>query len=86
MDGRVIVQHERIDDMPIYLKWGLTVFNRVGFPVIVCAWLAYQQFISGKELTKAVQDFKEVMTQVRDTLEQQNRLLRRSHKGMTDGV
>lgn len=74
--------HERMDDLPAYMKWGLTLFNRVGFPVLVCCWLAYQQFISGKEIVKALQDFRETMIAVKDTLDQQNRILRR--KGRDD--
>lgn len=74
------MQHERTDDMPTYLKWGMTFINRVGFPIMVCVWLAYQQFVQAKETVKALQDFKEVMLSVKDTLEQQNRILRRNGK------
>lgn len=72
------MNHERTDDMPVYLKWIMTFINRVGFPIMVCIWLAYQQFVSGKETVKALHEFKEVMMSVKDTLEQQNRILRRS--------
>lgn len=71
------MQHERQDDLPQYLKWFMTFINRVGFPIVVCAWLAYQQFVSGREIVKALQDFKDVMASVQATLEQQNRILRR---------
>jgi hypothetical protein len=74
------MNHERMDDLPQYLKWGMTFINRVGFPILVCAWLAYQQFVAGKETLKALQDFREVMIQVKDTLEQQNRILRHRSK------
>jgi hypothetical protein len=70
------MNHERLDDLPPYLKWIMTFINRVGFPVLVCIWLAYQQFVLGKETVKAISEFKEVMISVKDTLEQQNRILR----------
>ena len=69
-------------DIPNNMKVFMTIFNRVGFPVIVCMWLAYQQFVSGKETVSALQEFKDVLIQVKDTLEQQNRILR--HHGKDD--
>lgn len=74
------MNYERTDDLPKYLKWFMTFINRVGFPIMVCVWLAYQQFVSGKETLKALQDFREVMIQVKDTLEQQNKILRHNGK------
>lgn len=69
--------NERIADMPAPLRWFLVAFKQVGFPVMVCVWLAYNQFVSDKETVKALHEFKEVMVSVKDTLEQQNRILRR---------
>ena len=63
------MQHERVDDMPQYLKWLMTFINRVGFPVLVCCWLAYQQFVTGRETIKTIQDFKEVLMQVKSSLD-----------------
>lgn len=74
--------HGRSDDLPQYLKWFMTFVNRLGFPIMVCVWLAYQQFVSGKETIKAIQEFKEVMMSVKETLEQQNRILR--HRARED--
>jgi len=68
--------------MPPSLRWIIIFIKQVGFPVMICCWLMYQQFVSGKETIKALQDFKEVMTQVKDTLEQQNRILR--HRSIKD--
>lgn len=62
--------------MPGYVKWVMTFIERVGFPILVCIWLGYQQFISDKQIVKALQDFKEVMTKMTNTIEQQNRILR----------
>ncbi len=71
------MQHERTDDLPQYLKWVMTFINRVGFPILVCIWLAYQQFVSGRETIRALQDFKEVMVQVKDSIDQQTKMIRR---------
>jgi len=64
------------EDLPPYLKWLMTFINRIGFPILVCMWLAYQQFVSWKETVKALQEFKEVIVSVKETLDQQNRILR----------
>lgn len=69
------MSHEQAD-IPNNVKVFLTVFNRVGFPVIVCGWLAYLQFVAGRETVKALTDFKDVMVKMNDTLSQQNRILR----------
>ena len=74
------MQHERNDDMPQYMKWFMTFLNRVGFPILVCIWLAYQQFVAGRETIKALSDLKEVLTQVGNSIEQQNRILRRRER------
>lgn len=75
------MSHEQLE-LPNSVKIFLTLFNRVGFPVIVCGWLAYQQFVAGKETLTAMQGFKEALIKVNDTLEQQNRILR--HRGKDD--
>jgi hypothetical protein len=72
------MQHERQDDLPPYLKWVMTFINRVGFPILVCMWLAYQQFVSGRETVQALHDFKEVMLQVKDSIDNQTRTLKRT--------
>lgn len=64
------------EDLPQYLKWFMTFINRVGFPILVCCWLAYQQFVSNKEQAKAMSEMKEALITVNNTLEQQNRILR----------
>ena len=74
------MNHEKLDDVPLYLKWVMTFINRIGFPIMVCCWLAYQQFVSGKETIQALQEFKQVMISVKETLDQQNRILNRSYR------
>jgi len=55
----------------------MTVVNRVGFPIVVCAWLAYQQFVSDREQLKMMVEFKEVLISLKTSLEQNNRMMRR---------
>ena len=74
------MNHERQEDLPQYLKWVMTFINRVGFPIMVCMWLAYQQFVSGKETVTALQEFKAVMVSVKDAIDQQNRILSRGNR------
>lgn len=81
--------HDKGDDLPPYLKWTMTFINRVGFPILVCMWLAYQQFTGDKELLRELQDFKQSFNRLvesverqnsvmKEMIEQQNRTLRRS--------
>lgn len=74
--------HGRQEDLPIYLKWAMTFINRVGFPIVVCAWMAYQQFVQQRETVESLHGLKEVLISVKDTLDQQNRILR--HKSRDD--
>lgn len=74
------MMHERSEDMPAYMRWAMTFINRIGFPIVVCGWLAYQQFVLGKETIKALQEVKEVLIQVKDGLQDQNKILRHRPK------
>lgn len=76
------MNRSRLDDAPAILRWILISIKEVGFPVVICAWLMYNKFVSDKETVKALQEFKEVMVKVQVTLEQQNRILR--HKSSRD--
>lgn len=70
--------HERIQDMPAPLRWVMIFIKQVGFPIVVCVWLAYQQFVEGKHNTKALMEFKEVIIALKTSIDQQNRILRRN--------
>lgn len=73
----MVMNHERQDDLPVYLKWAMTFINRIGFPIVVCAWMAYQQFVQQKETVDSLHGLKEVLISVKDSLDQQNKILRR---------
>lgn len=66
---------ERISDLPASLRWFLVAFKQVGFPVLVCAYLAYMQFVDGKDQRKSLGEFKDVMLSLKATIDQQNRIL-----------
>lgn len=63
------MEHERLDDAPKWLKWSLTVFNRAGFPTLAFMLITYICFITLKEQTKAIEDFKSVMVQMTMSIE-----------------
>lgn len=67
----------RYDDMPRQLKWIMNFVNRLGFPILVCIWLAYQQFVDGKNNAKTLGEFKEVLIGLKTSIDQQNKILRR---------
>lgn len=70
---------ERITDMPAPLRWFLIAFKNVGFPVIVCVWLAYQQFVDGQEQRKALGEFKEVVMSLKTSIDYQTKLMKRKN-------
>lgn len=58
------MDHERDNDIPSWLKWGLTVFNRAGFPALAFILISYICFITLKDQTKAIEEFKGVISQM----------------------
>lgn len=74
------IHHPRYDDMPKQLKWVMTFVNRLGFPILVCMWLAYQQFVEAKEQRKAMVEFREAIVSLTNSINLQNNLLRRRHR------
>jgi hypothetical protein len=67
---------ERLGDMPAPIRWVMVFIKNVGFPIVVCVWLAYQQFIDGKDQRKAINDFRDVLISLKGSIDQQNRILR----------
>lgn len=74
------MEHERLSDMPAPLRWTMIFIKQLGFPVAICFYLMYQQYVGGKETVLALHEFKEVLIQVKDILQQQNYILRRNIK------
>jgi len=71
------MHEEHITDMPGPIRWFLVAFKQVGFPVLVCIYLAYMQFVDGRNNIKAINEFKEVMLSLKDSIDQQTKALRR---------
>lgn len=56
-----MAEHEREADIPFWLKWSLTVFNRAGFPALAFCLITYICFVTLKEQTQAIEEFKSVI-------------------------
>lgn len=65
--------------IPQNVKWIMKFVNNVGFPIVVCIWLGYQQYTQGKEIVATLDSFKEVMISLKTSIDQQNHLLRHKH-------
>lgn len=64
-------------NVPAWLKWTMTFINRVGFPIVVCFWLAYQQFVISKETVATINNLKFVLEEIRIGMNQQNKYFRK---------
>lgn len=77
------MNHERIDDLPGWLRWAMAFINRVGFPIVAFAFMSYMCFFVLKENTKAIESMKEVLISMDGSLKQQTRALRHQ-RGIDD--
>jgi hypothetical protein len=77
-------EHHRSDDgyIPSQVKWIMTFINRIGFPIAVCIYFAWQQNTQGKKTIEAINDFKEVVSTLNRNIELQTKILR--HKANRD--
>jgi hypothetical protein len=63
------MEYERNSDIPNWLKWSLTAFNRAGFPALAFLLITYICFVTLKDQTRAIEMFRDtmrVMTQAID--------------------
>lgn len=60
---------ERVGDMPAWMKWGLTIFNRAGFPTLAFALICYICFVTIKDQTRAIEEFKNVLSQMTESID-----------------
>lgn len=71
------MNHERLNDLPEWLRVALTLFNRVGFPVLVSAGLFYMCFMKMDQQMKAITEFKDVLYQMKSSMDTGNEVNKR---------
>ncbi len=70
--------HTREEDVVTRkVKLFIDIVQRVGFPIVVCIWLAYRDFTQGREMLRAVNEFKEVVLSLKVSIDQQTKVFRR---------
>jgi hypothetical protein len=69
-------ESDRLSDMPGPLRWFLIFFKQVGFPTMVCCFLAYMLFIEGPKNRKNMDDFRDVISTLNRNIEIQTKILR----------
>jgi hypothetical protein len=60
---------EPVSDIPEWLKWGLAVFNRAGFPALAFILVCYICFVTIKEQTRAIDNFKYVLSEMTQAID-----------------
>lgn len=63
------MEHERNTDIPSWLKWSLAVFDRAGFPTLAFLLITYICFVTLKNQTQAIEDFKNVMATMTQSID-----------------
>ncbi len=63
------MEHERKDDFPSWLRLGLVLFDRAGFPALALIMMCYIYFVTVKEQTKAIEEFKGAMVTMATAIE-----------------
>ena len=63
------MEHDRESDIPNWLKWSLNAFNRAGFPAFAFGLICYICFVTIKEQTRAIEDFKSVIQSMTTAIE-----------------
>lgn len=63
--------------IPSNVKWVMKFINNIGFPIIVCMWLAYQQYTHERQMIASIDSFKEVLASLKLSVDQQTEALKR---------
>lgn len=71
------MDHERQSDIPPWLRWGLNVFDRAGFPTMAFLLICYICFVTIKEQTKAIEDFKTVISSMTSSIDRNTQSVER---------
>lgn len=54
----------------------------LGFPVIVCMYFAFQQYTQGRETIQAINSFKEVVSSLKVSIDQQTKIMEQQNRLM----
>lgn len=49
-------EHERRNDMPAWLRWGLESIKQVGFPAVMCLLIWWRSETTQKQLSKSLDE------------------------------
>lgn len=63
------MNHERLQDIPEWLRLSLTLFNRVGFPVLAFGGMCYIHFVGLKDQTKAMEGLTQVFIEMKSSID-----------------
>ena len=75
-------QHgQRVEDDPWVRKAKLfmDMINRVGFPILVCIWLAYERYTQGNKIIEAMDTFKGAVVSLTNAVNQQTKIYKHRH-------
>lgn len=76
------MNQDKLEHAPDWLKWGLTAFQRVGFPSLMCFILLYLVWFQSEKQSKNIEDFKVVLIQMKNSLDEVND----TNKRMTEAM
>lgn len=54
-------EHERRNDMPVWLRWGLDAIQKVGFPAVMCLLIWWKSETTQRQQLQATQELKTAM-------------------------
>lgn len=77
---------KRIDDDPWARKARICsdLVSKLGFPILVVIWLAWRDQTQGRETINTLNAFKEVVSSLKISIDQQNRILKHKSRASDD--
>lgn len=71
----------RVDDVPRWLHWIMTIINRVGFPVVVAVYLGYVQLNALAKIVDALNVTNATLTEVRSVIKENSDVMKGVRRG-----
>lgn len=62
-DEDAAYEHERRNDMPSWMRWGLDAIQKVGFPAVMCLLVWWKSETTQKQQLQATQELKYAMSE-----------------------